>query len=301
MGIFSDALRGWDSFVLERNNETDGAQDSQFPPANQVQIQRYQQMNASLKIMEVDCEECLAAGVAGLRIENQRLEDFVHIASHDLRSPLRAMMSLVEWIRDDLESAFGTLPEAIQADLLEVAAQGRRMDKLLKDLLEFSQIPDACDTDKEFDPAAVIKECIDITTIPEAFAVRVAPELPSVQCSPVEFALVMRNLISNSVKYHDRTGGRVEIDGWTEGRFGYFRVRDDGPGIEPEYAEQVFEMFKTLDSNRGSGIGLGLVKKITTQHGGMAAVLPNPNGRGCDFIFSLPLDIRSAEPRRSAM
>lgn len=246
-------------------------------------------MTTSIQGAPVECDLCLADHIKKLRIANQRLEDFAHIASHDLRSPLRAMMSLAEWVRDDIESTFGELPDQVDADLAEIVKQGRRMGKLLQDLLEFSQVGNSGSKERPFDPKAVVLDCLDVCALSDDFSVTVADALPAVRCNQVEFALAIRNLVTNGVKHHDRTKGQIVVDGWEENGFGFFRVRDDGPGVDPKNAETIFELFKTFDSSRGSGIGLGLVRKIANEYGGIAKVVSNPLGRGSDFIFSLPL------------
>lgn len=262
-------------------------------------------LNRALNSAGGDCDSRRSTYVAELERANEKLEEFVHVACHDLRSPLRAMMSLVGWVRDDLQSAYGELPDNIASDLSEITAQGARMAKLLSDLLDFSRTGNPDELTKKFDPRGIIDDCIDISDVPKGFSVAIADEMPWVECSPVEFSIVIRNLISNSVKHHDRATGRIEIDAWSEGAVCFFRVRDDGPGIQSQHSAQIFEMFKTSDSNRGHGIGLGLVKKIVTQRGGSVRVEPNPAGRGSDFIFSFPLDtgagkagmLKAAPPR----
>lgn len=246
-------------------------------------------MAAALQNVNIDEYDNPLDHLEKLKAANRRLESFAQIASHDLRSPLRAMMSIAEWVREDIETTFGKVPEQINSDLMELQEQGRRMGKLLQDLLHYSQVGFAGNAPHAFEARSVIQDCVDICAVPEGMHVRVGQEMPNVACSPVEFGLVVRNLISNAVKYHDRSDGEIAIDGWSEGGQAWFRVRDDGPGIAPELAEDVFGMFRTLDSRRGNGIGLGLVRRITDEYGGSSKVLPNPGGRGSDFIVSLPL------------
>ncbi len=184
---------------------------------------------------------------------------------------------------------YGELPENIAADLGEISAQGRRMSKLLTDLLEFSRIGSAAMTVEAFDPLALIDECVQITGLPASFDVQIANSMPQIECSPAEFSIVMRNLVANSVKHHDRTTGSIKIDGWEDIDLGYFRVCDDGPGIESKHSDRIFKMFQSLNSSGGNGIGLGMVKKIVDQYGGSVRVEANPEGRGCAFIVSFPL------------
>ena len=224
---------------------------------------------------------------AQLLQENSRLQDFAHMACHDLRAPLRAMMSLTEWITEDLVDHFGALPDTIEKDLNELALQGQRMSQFLTDLLAFAVAGQAghgrCEAEAE------LREAIEFCALPAGFEVVVAPGLPALAVDPVEFSMVMRNLISNAVRHHDLQSGQVQIlHQSSEGRC-HILVRDDGPGISAEDRPVVFEMFRTIGLGRGFGIGLGVVRKIVEHYGGRPAVAPNPAGRGTEFSLSFPL------------
>ena len=248
-----------------------------------------------------DCQGCEASHILDLKRANEKLEEFTHIASHDLRSPLRAILSLVEWVQDDLARTYGELPENIAADLGEISAQGRRMSKLLTDLLEFSRVGSAAMTIEAFDAFELINECVQITSVPASFVVQIAESMPQIECSPAEFAIVMRNLVANCVKHHDRPAGSIKIDGWEDMDLGYFRVRDDGPGIESKDADRIFTMFQSLNSSGGNGIGLGMVKKIVDQYGGSVRAEANPEGRGSAFIVAFPLNTEGHGMARTAV
>ena len=234
-------------------------------------------------------EECLVYDVDTLRAENDRLREFVFRASHDLKSPLRAVIALAEWIVEDLEATFGKLPKNIISDLDEIAAQSTRMSKLISDLLDLSQIGSRDDERMICDPYREIGDCISLCSFPDNFIVSLDESFPAVICSPVEFSLMIRNLLSNSVEHHDQASGTIVIANWESDGFCFFRIRDDGPGIEEEHREAIFEMFKKLGPSKGSGIGLGMVRQIAEHYGGSASVAPNPAGRGSDFIISLPI------------
>jgi signal transduction histidine kinase len=108
----------------------------------------------------------------------------------------------------------------------------------------------------------------------------------STQKSALE--LVLRNLISNAIKHHDRTEINLDISAKENGKFYRFSVRDDGPGIATEYHERIFEMFKTLkprDEIEGSGMGLAIIKKLIERQGGKIWVESQAGKRGTNFIF----------------
>lgn len=228
--------------------------------------------------------------VEQLQASNRELEQFAYVASHDLRAPLRALSILPKWIKQDLEEA-GGVPASISEHLSDMHTQVARMDRLLTDILEYSRIGRAQDVSSTIDPGAVIEGVRALLQIPPTFALTVETGLPIIEATPTEFELVMRNLISNAVKHHDREGGHIVVRGGVNRSDAVFEVTDDGPGIWPEYHEKIFDMFSTLrsrDEVEGSGIGLALIKKIVESWGGKVSVLSRREERGTTFRFTMP-------------
>jgi PAS domain S-box-containing protein len=231
-----------------------------------------------------------------LQASNQELEQFAYIASHDLRAPLRALSILPKWIKQDLEK-IGSVPPSIAEHLADMRTQVDRMDQLLTDLLEYSRIGRAQGVISPLDPGSVVENVRALLQIPPGFILTIETDLPVVETIPTEFELVMRNLISNAVKHHDRDQGRIVVRGGYDGADAFFEVRDDGPGIWPEYHKRIFEMFSTLrsrDEVEGSGIGLALIKKIVERWGGKVSVISRRGERGATFQFTMPARVRAA-------
>ncbi len=233
---------------------------------------------------------------------NQDLEAFAYVAAHDLRSPLRAIRSLSTWIEEDLkEHLVGESKE----NLALLRARVKRMEDLLQSLLDYSRAGRATGDVAAVDVAALAREAWDLLGAPEGFRLELAPDLPRFQAARAPFEQVVRNLLSNAIKHHDRPTGVVSLsaDGPRDGAFA-FTVTDDGPGIPPEYHEQVFGMFKTLkprDKVEGSGMGLALVKRLVERHGG-AVRIASPTradaggaGRGTTLRFTWPATPRAEE------
>jgi signal transduction histidine kinase len=229
------------------------------------------------------------AALEALQDANEKLESFAYLASHDLRSPLRAMMSLAEWLAEDLETHFGDLPKSIGDDLAEIRSQGKRMEKLLVDLLNYSRIQQSDQDVAEFDTVDAVRECIDLISPPRGFSVTHTGDLPRIRCNPVEFSIVIRNLISNALKHHDRDSGTITVSGYEARGHGMFQVRDDGPGFDPAHANEMFDLFRRFNSKEGNGIGLGMVRQITRRYGGDASSKVLEGGRGAVFTVSFPL------------
>jgi len=228
---------------------------------------------------------------AELRRANTDLEQFAYVASHDLRAPLRALMTLPDWIRETLEARYGTVDGALETDLKELQIQSRRMDQLLTDLLMYARIGSGGELERDVPAKTLIQQAVSVCGIPDGFRVRLATDLPNIRCVPTEFSLVMRNMILNAIKHHDRPSGEIRITARRSGTSVVFRVEDDGPGIAARFADKIFEMFSTLrprDEVEGSGMGLAMVKKVIDRAGGTVCLVSESDARGAAFEISLP-------------
>ena len=223
---------------------------------------------------------------AELERSNADLEEFAYAASHDLKAPLRAISHLVQWIVDDIE------PVA-NAETLEniKLLQGRvaRMQMLLDGLLAYSRIGHTNTTIEDVDIAEVIQEVVAMLGPPRGFVVACEGAMPVIRTHRVPIQRVLENLISNGLKHHDRTEGRITVQARAVNGLTEFRVTDDGPGIPPQFHDRIFLMFQTLasrDDVESSGIGLTIVKKKVQTHGGRIWVESAPPARGTSFVFT---------------
>jgi len=225
---------------------------------------------------------------AELKRSNQELDQFAYVASHDLKAPLRAIDNASRWLEEDLKDKLG---DDDRENLALLRNRVRRMEKLLDDLLEYSRVGRTTKLDEEIvDARSLIEDVLVMLAPRETMNVTIADALSAIQVSNSPLQQIFQNLIGNAIKHHDRENGTIEIDGAETGQFFRFTVKDDGPGIPPEFQEKIFGMFQTLkprDKVEGSGMGLALVKKILERFGGEISVESGP-GRGTAFIFTWP-------------
>ena len=222
-----------------------------------------------------------------LERSNRELDQFAYVASHDLKAPLRAIDHLAQWIAEDTADA---LPEASRQDLALLRQRVDRMTELLDSLLAYARIGRSASESATIDTPQVARKILSLLDIPETFTIRVDPDLPSFQAPAAAVELVLRNLIGNALKHHDRADGCVSISGRDLGGEIELCVADDGPGIAPAYHDQIFKMFQTLkprDQVEGSGVGLALVKKTVEHYGGSITVASEENG-GAQFVVRWP-------------
>jgi PAS domain S-box-containing protein len=214
---------------------------------------------------------------------NQELDRFTHIVSHDLKTPLRGIANLAEWIEDDLS---GQIPEENQQQLALMRSRVERMDAMINGLLEYSKAGRAEMSPEVVDVAALIAEILDLIQVPARFQIKIDAQVSCMLARRILLNQVLLNLISNAIKHHDRPDGTLEIGVRDLGKFYEFWVQDDGPGIPPEHHQRIFEIFQTLKSSKEStGIGLSIVKKIVEAEGGTLQVSSKVDA-GSKFSFT---------------
>ena len=230
-----------------------------------------------------------------LEKSNRDLDEFAYVASHDLRSPLQGVKNLANWIRDDNADS---LSDDSQRHLKLMLERIARMERLLDDLLRYSRIGRVDQTLSEVDVSQLLATIIDSLPRPDGISITVESEMPVLVTPIAPLDLALRNLVQNAIKHHDRMQGKIVISVSDEGNFFHFSVRDDGPGILPEFHERVFKMFETLqprDDVEGSGMGLSIVKKAVEHMGGKIWV-DSQLGQGATFTFSWPKQVPVESP-----
>jgi signal transduction histidine kinase len=239
-----------------------------------------------MKRMEAELE--LRSNNRHLTRSNQDLEDFAYVASHDLKAPLRGIDSAAKWLEEDLQ---GSLSEETRKLLGLMRNRIDRMERLLDDLLDYSRAGRSDATIRETHVGEMIENIVGVLNPPPHIKVRIQGELPVIATANGQLEQVLRNLINNAIKHHDKETGEVVIAGDLRGDVVEFSVRDDGPGIRPEYHEKIFKLFQTLkrrDEVEGSGMGLAIVKKLVEQQNGTITVHSQGDGRGTEFRFEWP-------------
>ncbi|MCR9165353.1 MAG: sensor histidine kinase [Nannocystaceae bacterium] len=235
----------------------------------------------------VRAEQARDSLVEELRRSNEELDQFAHIAAHDLKAPLRNLASLAGWVAEDLPAE--QLPDGTRRHLELMKSVVRRMENLLDDLMLYARAGRGEPEPSRFTMAALVDSVRGSCGLQPGFEL-VVPEAPLLLTAirtPLE--LVLRNLISNAARHHDRPAGRIELSFDAPGDdILSFSVADDGPGIPQEHHGRAFEMFTRLQPSEdgGTGAGLALVKKTVEARGG--AVTLQSQGRGTTVHFTWP-------------
>jgi signal transduction histidine kinase len=248
-------------------------------------LQESQRLSSALCLRENELEERSLS----LQKSNDELDNFAYIASHDLKSPLRAIDNLSKWIVEDCADI---LPVESLEHLNKMQQRVKRMETLLSDLLNYSRVGRVDVVVEAVNVVNLVEDVVALIDKPQAFVVNVSDSLPEIttQVSPLQ--QVFLNLFTNAIKYSDKQEGVIDVSSQplSEG-FVQFSVADNGPGIEAKYHQRIFQMFQTLtprDVIESSGMGLAIIKKVVEGQGGEITV-ESELGQGCVFSFSWPV------------
>jgi hypothetical protein len=243
-------------------------------------------------------EQRLADKVEELARSNRDLEQFAYAASHDLQEPLRMVASYTQLLA---ERYGGKLDENADKFLGYAREGALRMQVLIRDLLTFSRVVQAGVPRKNVDCDVALEEALQSLTaaIEESGTVVTHTALPNVWADQTQIVQVFQNLIGNAIKFHNGAPPQCAVSAEKSGCNWLFSVSDNGIGIAPEYAENIFVVFQRLHARTeypGNGIGLAICKKIIEHYGGTIWV-ESKVGEGSTFKFTLPAAAPEEEGR----
>jgi PAS domain S-box-containing protein len=251
-------------------------------------ITEQKQAQVQLEELNATLEQRVQGRTTELERSNRELDQFAHIASHDLKAPLRAITNLAAWVSQD---AAEVLPATSQEHLAKLRGRIKRMEVLLDDLLAYSRAGRQRHSPEPVNVTALVQTVVDLLAPPPGFVVKSSASIPLLRAERVPLEIVLRNLIGNAFKHHPQPStGRVDITAQLQGQWAEFSVIDNGSGIDPAFHERVFEIFRTLkarDEVEGSGMGLTVVKKLVESRGGTIQVISSV-GEGATFRFTWP-------------
>jgi light-regulated signal transduction histidine kinase (bacteriophytochrome) len=240
-------------------------------------------------ILAGEAEEKIRCTLIDLERSNKELEQFAYVASHDLQEPLRMVSSYTQLLAQRYE---GQLDEKAKK-YIDYAVDGAvRMQRLINDLLTYSRVSTRGKPLEPIDASSVLGETIGnlYAAIQESRAIVTNDDLPTVRADAGQLLQVFQNLIANALKFHGTDSPRIHVSARDAGHEWVFSVRDNGIGIDPQYKESLFVIFRRLHTRQeypGTGIGLAVCKRIVERHGGRIWFESEP-GKGTTFFFTAP-------------
>lgn len=222
-----------------------------------------------------------------LRHLNTSLEEFTYVASHDLKSPLRGISDLVTWIREDIGSE---IPASVTRNLDRMSVRVSRLERIIDNLLAYARAGRRAENAQAVNLTDMVNGIVEIMAIPPGFNVSLDFKLNEIVSPVTPLETILRNLIANAVKHHDKSQGEIRIDAVADGDRCIIRVKDDGPGIPEHARERVFKLFQTMTAaeRENSGVGLAVARRLVEAHGGAIWITAGDNERGTIFNIRWP-------------
>jgi PAS domain S-box-containing protein len=234
-------------------------------------------------------EEVLKLKMEELRRSNEELEQFAYVSSHDLQEPLRMISSYLQLLQRRYQ---GKLDEKADKYIYFAVDGAVRMQTLINDLLELSRVATRAREPEPTNSELVLDQVLSSLDlyIKQNRATITHDSLPEVIADSTQLGQLFQNLIANGIKFHSEKPPEIYVSAEKKANEWLFSVKDNGIGIDPQYFEKIFEVFKRLHKKEnypGTGIGLAICKKIVERHGGCIWV-ESEVGKGATFYFTLP-------------
>ena len=219
-----------------------------------------------------------------LEISNNELQEYAHVVSHDLKTPLRSIDALVSWIKTDNKNNFDTITHQ-NLDLIEITLE--TMEQLISNVLEYSSAGFNTEKISEIDLNLILEDVKKILYIPKNTTINILKKLPILKGEKTKFQQLFLNLISNAIKFGNNENNIIEIDVIEKEKFYQFSINDNGIGIDKKFHDRIFKVFHFLNkSDKSTGIGLSIVKKIVNLYHGDIWI-ESELGKGTIFYFTI--------------
>jgi signal transduction histidine kinase len=283
VAVFVDLSRK--NAILKKNRDALEQKNAEL----QQEVAERMRAEADVRRLNAELERRVEERTRELSRMNDELRQFAYVASHDLQEPLRTVASYAQLLARRYR---GKLDQDADEFIAYMVSGVTRMHTLLNDMLAYSRVTES--RDRPLVPAnlnAVVQSALmnlDLTISENHAAVHV-DSLPTLHGDEIQLTQVFQNLIGNAIKYKSEEPPQISItaeegqDEWT------ISVSDNGIGVDPQYSERIFGIFKRLHGRElpGTGMGLAICKRIIERHNGRIWVEPR-NGMGSRFCFTLP-------------
>ncbi|KAA1243312.1 ATP-binding protein [Aquimarina sp. RZ0] len=221
--------------------------------------------------------------LSDLEKSNKELREYAQVVSHDLKSPLRNVNTLINWIKEDNTN----LDKMTSSNLDLINKNIEKMDNLISGILEYSIIDKKEGVTISMDVHEIIEDTIDLVHAPENITFVIKDKLPVLKADELRIRQLFQNLISNAIGSIDKEQGIINIGATEQKKYWKFYIQDNGKGIPEKYHQKIFQIFQSVDDTKEStGIGLSIVQKIVDFYGGKIWLTSKP-GVGTTFYFTL--------------
>lgn len=292
IGYLADAFNGMLAEIGQRTHALEKSNQSLAAEIRERELAQHALLRAEddLKGLNAELEQRVTHRTQELAAANKELESFSYSVSHDLRAPVRAIAGFSKLLAEQHEAQ---LDDEARRKLGIVRSEAARMGALIDDLLAFSRLGRQSIQMGRVDMEELVR--MNVSTLNASHpgpppALRIGP-LPVAEGDRSLLAQVWANLLANAYKFSSKTqNAAVEVNAISDAHEHLYFVRDNGAGFDPRYSDKLFGVFQRLHDGAdfpGTGVGLALVQRIVSRHGGRVWAEGQP-GHGATFYFSLP-------------
>ncbi|WP_299158406.1 ATP-binding protein [uncultured Tenacibaculum sp.] len=219
-----------------------------------------------------------------LERQNKELNEYTHLVTHDLKSPLQGIDALTYWLQEDYKDVLG---DEGKEKIKLIRGNVEKMDELVKGITKYSTIGKQVKDSYEVDLNIVLNKILKKIAIPDNFIVKIPEVLPTIQGDNFRMEELFFSIIDNAVKFNDKEQGEITVSYSDEKSFWKFSISDNGKGIEEKYFKKIFLAFQKLENEyKSPGIGLSIVKKIIEQYEGETWI-ESELTKGTTFYFTI--------------
>jgi len=268
--------------MLNKVNEVVGVFDFKHPEKNYFKKNHLDTLSTIASLIAAKIIQ--TKDVEKIKKYQKQLEDYVHVVSHDLKSPLRSINALISWIKEDNQDNFN---ETTLTNINLIDDILLQMENLIASILNYTKIDYEKSKKVDVDLNLLIHDIKKVVYIPQNISLKIPNKLPILYSEKTKIFQIFQNLISNAVKYNDKEKGEIVITFIETNSHYQFSVKDNGIGINEKYHNKIFEIFQSLETTKNSfGIGLSIVKKqVNWFHGEIW--LESKENIGSTFFFTI--------------
>lgn len=216
---------------------------------------------------------------------NKQLERFVYVVSHDIKSPLSSIITVLSVLEKNEKV---NNDPYLQSRVEMLSQSSLHLSEMINSILDYSRKTLGQQTIEEVDVNELVQQIAYLLFPPQNVTINISPDLPTVKTQKIKLQQIFQNLISNAIKYNDKPHGIIDVGMYErEDRYDFF-VRDNGPGISEEDQKEIFRLFQTKGrkgkNETSTGVGLFIIKMTVEEQGGTIRV-KSKRGEGSTFFF----------------
>jgi|KBSMisStandDraft_5_1062788.scaffolds.fasta_scaffold24145_3 signal transduction histidine kinase len=230
-------------------------------------------------------QQGLKKALNDFEIINKQLERFVYVVSHDIKSPLSSIITVLSVLEKNEQVINNPY---LQSRIEMLSQSSNHLSTMINSILDYSRKSLAQQTTEDVDVYELVQQIAYLLFPPQNITINISPDLPVIKTQRIKLQQVFQNLLSNAIKFNDKSQGIIDVNVKNKDDHYEFSVKDNGPGISSEDREIIFKLFQTsnakVKNETSTGVGLFIIKMTVEEQGGNIHV-ESEEGKGSTFYF----------------